>query len=107
VVKIARAYGVSVLDGLIAQGLISPIDVATTAALDALMDATDEQMLGEIARRLMDASDEHDRLREPADNVIPADNRFGAFHAPEGVERDLEEYVADVRRDHNDDPTEP
>lgn len=60
VVSIARAYEVSVIDALIAQGLIDATDVATTYALDALMDATDKQLVDEIARRLemADASGE-------------------------------------------------
>lgn len=94
VVKIARAYGASVLDALIAQGLIDVTDVATTAALDALQDASDEQLLGEIARRLDNAVDEHPVLTEPATNVIEADTRF-VFHAPADLDNDFAAETTD------------
>ena len=54
---IARAYGANVLDALIAHGVLSATDVESGFALDALRDATDEQLVNEIARRLEGVAD--------------------------------------------------
>lgn len=52
VARIARAYGVSVIDALVTLGLIHPDDIATGQVIDGLREATDQQLVAEIARRL-------------------------------------------------------
>lgn len=96
VVAIARAYGVSVLDGLVAQGLITATDILNTRALDALQDATDNQLVDEIARRL-ERGDDHEALTAPLDGSNVIDGKFGAaFTADEKVFDELNgsRYVA-------------
>lgn len=78
VVKIARGYEASALDGLIAQGLLTPHDIETTVTLDALQNATDEQLLGEIARRLKTSPLAHPVLTEPLDNVTNSPSMWGS-----------------------------
>ena len=45
VVKIARAYGGSAIDGLVAVGLIDDDDLRKSESSDALRDATDEELI--------------------------------------------------------------
>lgn len=58
IVKIAHAYGVPALDGLVAIGLISDDDVAHLMSDDALRNASDEQLINELTRRLAERHDE-------------------------------------------------
>ncbi|MCI2958183.1 hypothetical protein MN032_10790 [Agromyces atrinae] len=61
VVDIALAYGVSPLRGLVAIGLLQEADVSGGTVESALREATDEQLVDEIMRRLQSASsDEED-----------------------------------------------
>ncbi len=55
VAKIARAYDASVIDGLIAQGLLHPQDVDRTLSRDALASASDEDLIQEMADRIKQA----------------------------------------------------
>ena len=52
VVKIARAYGVPAIDGLVALGLLDDTDLDKLEISDALRAASDRDLLNELARRL-------------------------------------------------------
>ncbi|MHA3724361.1 hypothetical protein ACXR2T_10820 [Leucobacter sp. HY1910] len=52
VAKIARAYGRSAVNALVAHGVLMASDVAEIGAMESLADATDQQLLDEIASRL-------------------------------------------------------
>lgn len=52
VVKIARAFGASVPDALIAHGIVTKDELSGVALAGTLSDATDQQLLDEMARRL-------------------------------------------------------
>lgn len=60
VVKIARAYGVSVIDGLVALGLIDDSDLEKSASSDALRNATDEELLHELSIRMASGAEKRD-----------------------------------------------
>ena len=51
-VKIARAYDRPAFEPLLISGLLSDEDVAMLRSDDALKDATDDQLLQELARRI-------------------------------------------------------
>lgn len=55
VVKIARAYGVPAIDGLIALGLLDERDVAELKMKGSLHSATKRELLDELERRLMES----------------------------------------------------
>lgn len=66
VVKIARAYGGSAIDGLVAVGLIDDDDLRKSESSDALRDATDEELIHELAIRLAaGAAKRNPRWNEP------------------------------------------
>ena len=52
VVKIARAYGVSAIEGLVALGLLDDSDIRMLGISDSLKNATSDELLREIAARL-------------------------------------------------------
>lgn len=52
VVKIARAYGVSAIEGLVALGLLDDGDIRMLGISDSLKNATSDELLREIAARL-------------------------------------------------------
>lgn len=51
VVKIARAFGSSIPDALIAHGIVTADELATTTVRTTLADATDLDLLEELVRR--------------------------------------------------------
>lgn len=57
VVKIAHAYGVPALEGLVALGLIDDGDLKDLATADSLRNASDADLLQELARRMKQDSD--------------------------------------------------
>ncbi len=61
VVKIARAYGVSVADGLQAIGVLTEEDVLPISVEKALQEATDEQLADEVLRRMKAGNEIYDR----------------------------------------------
>ena len=66
VVKIVRAYGGSAIDGLVAVGLIDDDDLRKSESSDALRDATDEELIHELAIRLAaGAAKRNPRWNEP------------------------------------------
>ena len=78
-VKIARAYGRPAFEPLIIAGLLTDDDVAILRSDDALKDASDEQLLQELARRL---SAQHDEIINDPNSTwngpiefVPAANR--------------------------------
>ena len=78
VISISRAYGASPIDGLRELGVIDDDDIARLRSDDALRDASDDQLLQELARRLSASHDEI--MRDPASEwnspipFIPAAN---------------------------------
>lgn len=93
VVKIARAYGVSVADGLQAIGVLTQEDVLPVSIEKALQEASDEQLADEVLRRMKAGSEIYDR---PISEV-------GTVHAfeprqPDVTLKDLDglEYVANT-----------
>lgn len=60
-VKIARAYGASAVRALVTYGLLESSDVEAAAVLDALEDATDEQIADQALRRMKAGSAAYDR----------------------------------------------
>ncbi|MBM6699885.1 hypothetical protein H7U32_06105 [Bifidobacterium pullorum subsp. saeculare] len=52
VVKIARAYGVSAIEGLVALGLLDDSDIRMLEISDSLKNASSDELLREIASRL-------------------------------------------------------
>lgn len=64
VVSIARAYGVDVLSGLVAAGLITPDDIKRHGVHAALRDAFDADIAAEVFRRLGDGG-QHGILEAP------------------------------------------
>jgi hypothetical protein len=52
VVKLAHAYQVSAIDGLVAQGFLSERDVEMIAARGALGEFSDQQLAEEVLRRM-------------------------------------------------------
>lgn len=52
VVKIARAYGVSAIEGLVALGLLDDSDIRMLEISDSLKNASSDELLREIAARL-------------------------------------------------------
>ena len=105
VASIARAYGVSVIDSLVTLGLIHPDDITTGQVIDGLRDATDEQLVAEIARRLESISEGTGSVYdEPHANVTHAD--FGRRRHDE----DLREVAAegyDIDHDTTESDWEP
>lgn len=83
VVKIARAYGVSAIEGLVALGLLDDGDIRMLGISDSLKNATSDELLREIAARLD---------RDPS---------LGDRAAWEGDPKDLDRYIAE--RDATDD----
>ena len=57
VVKIARAYGVSAINGLVALGLLDDSDISQLQVSDALINASNDELLQELARRLKENAD--------------------------------------------------
>ena len=57
VVKIARAYGVSAINGLVALGLLDDSDISQLQISDALINASNDELLQELARRLKENAD--------------------------------------------------
>ena len=77
VVAIARAYGVPILPGLVACGLITEQDAAIKARsdsiLEALAKADDADLVREVLRRIeQDGAALHTMLDEPLDATHPA-----------------------------------
>lgn len=74
VVAIARTYHAPVLPGLVACGLLTEDEANTRAALGILLtDATDEQLLRELLRRVdTDGKLNHPTLTQPLDDTHPA-----------------------------------
>lgn len=83
VVKIARAYGVSAIEGLVALGLLDDSDIRMLGISDSLKNATSDELLREIAARLD---------RDPSLAYQPV---------WEGDPKDLDRYIAE--RDATDD----
>lgn len=83
VVKIARAYGVSAIEGLVALGLLDDSDIRMLEISDSLKNASSDELLREIAARLD---------RDPS---------LGDHAAWEGDPKDLDRYIAE--RDATDD----
>lgn len=83
VVKIARAYGVSAIEGLVALGLLDDSDIRMLGISDSLKNATSDELLREIAARL-------DRDPSLADQPVWR-----------GDPKDLDRYIAE--RDATDD----
>ena len=83
VVKIARSYGVSAIEGLVALGLLDDGDIRMLGISDSLKNATSDELLREIASRLD---------RDPS---------LGDRAAWEGDPKDLDRYIAE--RDATDD----
>lgn len=83
VVKIARAYGVSAIEGLVALGLLDDSDIRMLEISDSLKNASSDELLREIAARLD---------RDPS---------LGDRAAWEGDPKDLDRYIAE--RDATDD----
>ena len=55
--KIARAYGVSAINGLVALGLLDDSDISQLQISDALINASNDELLQELARRLKENAD--------------------------------------------------
>lgn len=77
VVAVARAYGVPVLPGLIACGLITKEEagagVAPISKIEALRLVTDKELSQEVLRRMSSGSDDdHPLLTAPLDESHPA-----------------------------------
>lgn len=110
VIEIARGYGLNVLEALVVAGFISEAEADAPPVDMVLKLASDVELAKEILRRAEDGDESMERpvseIANDDGNVISADHRFGAFSAPNGLEPDLEgeEFAADVRRDHEDDP---
>lgn len=83
VVKIAGAYGVSAIEGLVALGLLDDSDIRMLEISDSLKNASSDELLREIAARLD---------RDPS---------LGDHAAWEGDPKDLDRYIAE--RDATDD----
>lgn len=83
VVKIARAYGVSAIEGLVALGLLDDSDIRMLEISDSLKNVSSDELLREIAARLD---------RDPS---------LGDRAAWEGDPKDLDRYIAE--RDATDD----
>lgn len=79
-VAIARAYGVDVLDALVAQGLLDPDDLRSHGARAALEAATDEEIAALVLERMRDGRG------EVFDAPIQGDLTLAAMHrkAPKG-----------------------
>lgn len=77
VVKIARAYGVSAIEGLVALGLLDDSDIRMLGISDSLKNATSDELLREIAARLD---------RDPS---------LGDRPVWEGDPKELDQYVAE------------
>lgn len=99
VVAIARAYKASALDGLVAIGLIQESDVVSMSARDALRAATDEDLVGEVLRRIQAGNASGD-LTEPVATVhaFPGAGVSAGTGVPD-VDTVLDRAVA------NEDPT--
>lgn len=99
VVKIAHAYGVSAINGLVALGLLSDEDISELVASDSLRDATDQQLIDELARRIDDYH-AHDIRNSVFDQPVPGKDEAA----------NAADLMSDVRADDfgilaaNDDP---
>lgn len=67
-VAIARAYGKSPVDALVAMGLITEREVKAAAGSVGLRDVHDEQLVDEILRRIQEG-DSHPALTTPVVDV--------------------------------------
>ena len=85
VVKIARAYGVSAIEGLVALGLLDDSDIRMLEISDSLKNASSDELLREIAARL-------DRDPSLADQSVWR-----------GDPKDLDQYIAERDKDATDD----
>lgn len=88
VVKLARAYQVSAIDGLVAQGFLSEQDVEVIAARGALEDFTDEQLADEVLRRMKLGGESAQVYDLPISRVggMDEDERRAASHDQGGLE---------------------
>ncbi|BDB58938.1 MULTISPECIES: hypothetical protein [Rhodococcus] len=99
VVKVARAYGVSVADGLQAIGVLTEEDVLPISVEKALQEATDEQLADEVLRRMKAGNEIYDRPLSEVGTVHTLKPRV-----PDVDLADLEglDYVSN--KDDNSDP---
>ncbi|WP_176386621.1 helix-turn-helix transcriptional regulator [Gulosibacter sp. 10] len=82
VIKVARAYGLNVLEALVASGFVTEEEAGAPGVASALERATDTELAREILRR----AEESERMREPVSTladgpegeVIEADERFSS-----------------------------
>lgn len=65
VVRIARAYGASPVEGLTILGLINESEVQRAAAMAALESASDQDIVAEVLRRLESTQQDHPEFTEP------------------------------------------
>lgn len=96
VVKIARAFGASIPDALVAHGAVTHDELAGVAIVGTLADANDQQLLDEIARRLALVAE---GTSEVFDNVPATD---ATVHYPEFTREpadDLRAVASEVSED--------
>lgn len=100
VVAIARAFNEDILDALIIQGFLTREDVEKHASRTTLEQATDKEIVAEIERRLLEAS-EHPEFDKPlgetsASNVTEMrrpPNRYRFGYGEDGGDRTADAYI--------------
>ena len=107
VVKIARAFESSVPDALIAHGVVTAAELGSVAIAGTLADASDQQLLDEIARRLAlapeGASEVWDTVAEQSEDATvhypkfarePADDELAVAHERTDDPNDTDEHFS-------------
>lgn len=94
VIAIARAYRADVIDALIELGFVTEEDLVRPAAAATLADASDEEIVAEVGRRILagSASDAYDRpvtMSAVPDSLddVPAEESLAADTSPEESEQ--------------------
>ena len=97
IASIARAYGTSVIDALVTLGTLHPSDISTGQIIDGLRDATDAQLVAEIARRLELVTEGSGSIfDEPTSNVTHAS--FGSNVSGSDEDEQMSDRKSDYRR---------
>lgn len=103
VAKVARAFEASIPDALVAHGVVEASELASVAIAGTLSDATDQQLLDEIARRLALAPEGESEVFDSLNSGGNATVHYPDFS---GDTVDDERAVASDRSDDNGEDTD-
>ncbi|UOQ58133.1 hypothetical protein MUN78_04605 [Leucobacter allii] len=100
VVKIARAFDASIPDALVAQGIVTHSELSSLSISGTLADATDQQLLDEISRRLAAVPEGESDVFDS----VPS-GKGGTVHYPDFTREPVEDELA-AASERIDDPND-